>query len=151
MAQTTILVVDDEPAITASLSYCLEQEGYEVISAGDGKEAVQKVMDHIPDLIISDVMMPEVDGYELCRRIRQYYRTRHIPFLFLSAKSTSESKLQGLELGCDDYITKPFDLTELITKVRRIIEQRAAAVESGLAGKVRRIIEQNTAARDESG
>jgi DNA-binding response OmpR family regulator len=149
MAQTTILVVDDEPAITASLSYCLEQEGYKVISAQDGKEAVQKVMEHTPDLIISDVMMPEVDGHELCRRIRKYYRTRHIPFLFLSAKSTSESKLQGLELGCDDYITKPFELTELITKVRRIIKQKKAAPESELPAKVQRIIEQKAAARDD--
>jgi len=126
MDQQTILVVDDEPAITASLSYCLEQEGFHVILAGSGEEAAKYVVDQVPDLIISDVMMPGMDGFEFCRRIRDYYKTRDIPFLFLSAKSGEESKLRGMELGGDDYISKPFDLNELVTKVRRILADRPA-------------------------
>jgi DNA-binding response OmpR family regulator len=130
MTQRTILVVDDEPAITASLSYCLEQEGYHVVAASNGEDAARKVLDAVPDLIISDIMMPGVDGYELCRRIRAYYKTREIPFLFLSAKSTAESKVRGMKLGSDDYITKPFDLNELITKVGRILSRSPAQSDS---------------------
>lgn len=121
MSQHTILVVDDEPAITASLAYCLQQEGYAVIMASNGEEAARKVISEVPDLIISDIMMPGIDGYEFCRRIREYYKTREIPFLFLSAQSTVESKLKGMKLGGDDYITKPFDLSELVIKVKRIL------------------------------
>jgi DNA-binding response OmpR family regulator len=130
MSQHTILVVDDEPAITASLSYCLEQEGYRVIVASSGEDAARKILNSIPDLIISDIMMPGVDGYELCRRIRDYYKTREIPFLFLSAKSTAESKIRGMKLGSDDYITKPFDLRDLITKVGRLLSRAGAPSDS---------------------
>lgn len=124
MDHRTILVVDDEPAITASLAYCLEQEGYRVVVASNGEEAVRLVMHEVPDLIVSDIMMPRVDGYELCRRIRTYYKTNTIPFLFLTAKTAAESKLKGMRLGSDDYITKPFDLSELLLKVRRILDCR---------------------------
>jgi len=130
MSQHTILVGDDEPAITASLAYCLEQEGYRVVVASNGEEAARQVLDSVPDLIISDIMMPGVDGFELCRRIREYYKTREIPFLFLSAKSTIESKLQGMKLGGDDYITKPFDLADLVLKVRRILARRKSVSDS---------------------
>jgi len=124
MDHRTILVVDDEPAITASLAYCLEQEGYRVVVASNGEEAVRLVMHEVPDLIVSDIMMPRVDGYELCRRIRTYYKTNTIPFLFLTAKTAAESKLKGMRLGSDDYITKPFDLSELLLKVRRILDRK---------------------------
>ncbi|MFH1279891.1 MAG: response regulator [Candidatus Eisenbacteria bacterium] len=124
MSQHRILVVDDEPAITASLAYCLEQEGYRVLVAENGEEAARTVIREVPDLIISDITMPGVDGYEFCRRIREYYKTRDIPFLFLSAQSTLESKLKGMKLGGDDFITKPFDLSELVVKVKRILGRR---------------------------
>jgi DNA-binding response OmpR family regulator len=121
MSQHTILVVDDEPAIVASLAYCLEMEGYRVLTASNGEDAARKILEVVPDLIISDIMMPGVDGYELCRRIRLYYKTRRVPFLFLTAKTAAESKLKGMKLGGDDYITKPFDLSELVLKVRRVL------------------------------
>lgn len=126
MSRKTILVVDDEPAIIASLAYCLEQEGFRVILAPNGEEALNQVLAQVPDLIISDIMMPGIDGYEFCRRIREYYKTRQIPFLFLSAKGTVENKLKGMKMGGDDYITKPFELSELILKVRRILARRPA-------------------------
>ncbi|MFH1679460.1 MAG: response regulator, partial [Candidatus Eisenbacteria bacterium] len=107
MSQHTILVVDDEPAIVASLAYCLEMEGFRVITASNGEDAARKILKVVPDLIISDIMMPGVDGYELCRRIRSYYKTRQVPFLFLTARSAAESKVRGMKLGGDDYITKP--------------------------------------------
>lgn len=121
-----ILVVDDEPAITLSLSFCLEQEGYRVLMAESGQKAVEIVVDDVPDLIISDVMMPEMDGFEFCRRIRDYYRTRQIPFLFLSAMNTPESQEFGMKLGCTDYISKPFNVSELVLKVRSILQEQEA-------------------------
>ena len=129
MSQPTILIVDDEPAITASLSYCLEKEGFDVQTAGSGEEAVRTVLDRVPDLIISDVMMPGMDGYEFCRRIREYYKTGDIPFLFLTARDNPESAEKGKQFGCTEYITKPFDLNELVRRVRSILGSRAAAPE----------------------
>ena len=125
-----ILIVDDEPAITCSLSYCLKKEGYNVLVAENGLDAVRMVVNHIPDLIISDIMMPEVDGYEFCRRIREYYRTRKIPFIFLTARSTDENKIEAVRLGGDDFVTKPFDLGELMLKVRRTLDRKLSATQS---------------------
>ena len=119
-----ILIVDDEPAITLSLSFCLEQEGYRVLMAESGQKAVEIVVNDVPDLIISDVMMPEMDGFEFCRRIREYYKTRQIPFLFLSAMSTRESQEFGMQMGGTDFIPKPFNVSELVLKVRAILREQ---------------------------
>ncbi len=127
MSQATILIVDDEPAITCSLSYSLRQEGYNVLVAENGLDAVKMVVNQLPDLIISDIMMPEVDGYELCRRIREYYKTKEIPFIFLTAKSTDANKIEAVRLGGDDFMIKPFDLKKLILKVQRTLESRLTA------------------------
>ncbi len=126
MSRETILIVDDEPSITTSLSFCLRQEGYEVLVAENGLDAVKRVMESVPDLIISDITMPEVDGYEFCRRIREYYRTKSIPFIFLTARSTDENKLKAVRMGGDDYMTKPFDLPRLVVKIRQTLEARLA-------------------------
>ncbi len=127
MATHKILVVDDQQAITCSLSFCLIKEGYEVLVAENGLDAVKMVVNNTPDLIISDIMMPEVDGYELCRRIREYHKTRDIPFIFLTARTTDDNKVKAIQMGGDDYIVKPFDLQELLLKVRRKLEQRVPA------------------------
>ncbi len=123
MSKPIIMIVDDEDAITSSLSYCLQKEGYEVLVAYNGADAIKMVVNRVPDLIISDIMMPEVDGFEFCRRIRDYYKTRTIPFIFLTAKTTDRDKVEAVRLGGDDYVTKPFDLQELILKVQRSLEK----------------------------
>ncbi|NNE08459.1 MAG: response regulator [Gemmatimonadetes bacterium] len=123
MSKPVIMIVDDEDAITSSLSYCLQKEGYEVLVAYNGADAIKMVVNRVPDLIVSDIMMPEVDGFEFCRRIRDYYKTRDIPFIFLTAKTTDRDKVEAVRLGGDDYVTKPFDLQELILKVRRSLEK----------------------------
>lgn len=127
MSKPIIMIVDDEDAITSSLSYCLQKEGYEVLVAFNGADAIKMVVKRVPDLIISDIMMPEVDGFEFCRRIRDYYKTREIPFIFLTAKTTDRDKVEAVRLGGDDYITKPFDLQELILKVRRSIKSESVS------------------------
>ena len=95
-----------------------------------GEGAATQVLGSVPDLILSDIMMPGVAGFELCRSIREYHKTREIPCLFVSAKSPIESKLQGMKLGGDDYITKPFDLADLVLKVRRILARRKSVSDS---------------------
>lgn len=106
-----ILVVDDEPSITEFVSYALQKENYTVDTAGDGEQALTLIEQKPYDLYILDIMLPGIDGYELCRRIRASYDT---PILFLSARDGEVNKIIGLELGADDYLAKPFGIRELI-------------------------------------
>ena len=113
-----ILAVDDSPTIRKLVSLTLEREGFEVITACDGLEAVQLLSEHMPNLILSDVNMPRLDGYKLCRFVKKCERTKHIPVVMLSGKDGVFDKLRGKMFGCGDYITKPFESAELIEKVR---------------------------------
>ena len=110
-----ILVVDDEPSITEFVSYALQKENYTVDTAGDGEQALALIEQKPYDLYILDIMLPGIDGYELCRRIRASYDT---PILFLSARDGEVNKIIGLELGADDYLAKPFGIRELNARVR---------------------------------
>ncbi|MGE5682792.1 MAG: response regulator transcription factor [Bacillota bacterium] len=112
-----ILLVDDEKDIIEFLQYYIEAEGYDVISANNGLDALRK-LEEMPDLIILDVMMPVMDGYEVCSRIRNNKLFWHIPILFLTAKSTETDELKGLELGADDFITKPISPKKLIARIK---------------------------------
>ncbi|HID93510.1 MAG TPA: response regulator [bacterium (Candidatus Stahlbacteria)] len=112
-----ILVVDDEPYMVKLLEYNLRKGGYEVITAYNGYEALQKVEQTKPDLIIADVKMPQMDGYELCRRLRSNAETKSIPFVFLTAKGQISERIEGLKKGADDYITKPFNPQELLARI----------------------------------
>jgi YesN/AraC family two-component response regulator len=105
------------------LQDCLASD-YRVIEAIDGEDGLQIAIDKIPDLIISDVMMPRMDGFQLCQRLKSDERTSHIPIILLTARATAESKIKGLELGADDYILKPFDRAELQVRAKNLIEQR---------------------------
>jgi len=136
----TILVADDDPAIVRLVEINLKLEGYDVLTAEDGEEALHMVIDHLPALILLDVMMPKLDGYEVCERIRADGRTRHINVIMLTAKSLSADKIVGLTAGADDYVLKPFDPMELIARVRSTLrrskEMRAISPLTGLAGNV---------------
>lgn len=128
----TVLVVDDEQNIVNIIAFNLKKEGYEVLTAGDGEEAVEIVEKHQPDLILLDIMMPKMDGYEACRKIREKY---NIPIIMLTARAEELDKVLGLEMGADDYVTKPFGTRELIARVkanlRRSVVKNEPAVEKG--------------------
>ncbi|MDO4851000.1 MAG: response regulator transcription factor [Actinomycetota bacterium] len=136
-----ILAVDDEPSITDFVSYNLQKEGYIVDIATDGDSAVKMASENPYDLVILDVMLPGIDGYEVCRRIRASHST--IPVLFLSARNTELDKVVGLEIGGDDYLAKPFGVRELIARVKALL-RRSAQTESVAA-------EQDTGILDVSG
>jgi two-component system alkaline phosphatase synthesis response regulator PhoP len=112
-----ILVVDDEIYILHILDFSLGAEGYEVITAVDGEEALQKARTERPDLIVLDIMMPKVDGFEACRRLKADPETSPIPVILLTAKGREVDRQMGMEVGADDYIVKPFCPTRLIEKI----------------------------------
>lgn len=114
----TILVADDEPVNRALIQRRLERDGYRVLTAKNGSEAVEKTKESLPDLVILDVMMPEMDGMDACRLIKESEETRDIPIIFLSARDETEMKVSGLTLGANDYISKPFKAEELLARVR---------------------------------
>ncbi len=123
-----ILVVDDEPSITEFVSYNLKKEGYEVAVASTGDEALGLAKREPFDLVVLDVMLPGIDGYEVCRRLRA---ESEIPVLFLSARDTELDKVVGLEIGGDDYLAKPFGVRELQARVKALLRRRHAAGREG--------------------
>ena len=110
-----ILIVDDEKNIADIIAFNLKKEGYQVIKAGDGEEGVRMTMEENPDLILLDIMMPKMDGYEACKKIREKKNT---PIIMLTARAEELDKVLGLELGADDYVTKPFGVRELMARVK---------------------------------
>jgi two-component system alkaline phosphatase synthesis response regulator PhoP len=119
--QEKILIVDDEADIVKMLEYNLKKEGFRVISALDGHAGLKAVEKQRPDIIILDLMLPEIDGLEVCRSLRQNRDTMAIPVIMLTAKSQEADKIVGLELGADDYITKPFSPRELIARIKAVL------------------------------
>jgi DNA-binding response OmpR family regulator len=117
------LIVDDNEDFR-NFIYAIFKEKYHILLAGDGQQALKITLDKMPDLIIADVMMPKMDGYQLCREIKQDIRVSHIPIILLTAKAGDENKLQGIEAGADDYIAKPFNMEMLALKVSRILERQ---------------------------
>lgn len=115
---TKILVVDDEPPIVELVKFNLEKEGYEVVVAFDGMTAIDRTMEEKPNLIILDIMLPEVDGFEVCRSLSHNPQTKDIPIIMLTARGEEVDKILGLEFGADDYITKPFSPRELVARVK---------------------------------
>ena len=118
MTQPTVLLVEDEPAQREILRYNLEAEGFAVIAARDGEEALERIAEGLPDLILLDWMLPHVSGIEVCRRLRLRPETRSIPVIMLSARSEDVDKVRGLETGADDYVIKPYSVAELMARLR---------------------------------
>ncbi len=123
MAQKKILIVDDEKDIVELISYNLEQEGFAVIKAYDGQMAWERVKTAKPDLVVLDLMIPGIHGLEVCKLIRRDAATETLPIIMLTAKSDQVDKILGLELGADDYITKPFNVRELIARIRAVLRR----------------------------
>ena len=121
MSKARLLIVEDDFDISNMLRIYFTGQGYEVDIAPRGSDALQKTRQNLPHLIVLDIMLPDIDGYEVCRTLRTQTRTRHIPVIFLTQKDERSDKLQGLELGADDYITKPFDIEELKLRVQNAI------------------------------
>ncbi|MGB5637060.1 MAG: response regulator [Waterburya sp.] len=118
-----ILVVDDDLTLCKVLQNSLEQKGYQVISVNSGKDALVKFSQEIPDIIVSDISMPEMDGFEFCRQLRSQPSGKLIPFIFLSAKNELDDRIQGHTIGADNYLTKPFEMKELLANIEALIER----------------------------
>jgi diguanylate cyclase (GGDEF)-like protein len=141
VAGERVMVVDDDPFIARLLEIELRAAGYDVRLASDGREALETIGEWLPDLVLADVMMPNMDGFELTRRLRQDSRTATVSVIMLTARGLSADKLEGFSVGADDYIVKPFDTPELLARVRGVLrrakEMRAVSPLTGLPGNVR--------------
>ena len=126
MAKGKILVVDDEIYIVHILDFSLGMEGYQVITALDGEQALEKARAELPDLIVLDIMMPKLDGYETCKVLKSEEATKNIPVILLSAKGRNVDQKVGFEVGADDYITKPFSPRKLVERINAILGQSSS-------------------------
>lgn len=126
-SKPTILLVEDEPAQRAVLAYNLKSEGFDVIEAEDGEEALVMAQDSLPDLVLMDWMLPHVSGLEVCRRLKSGKATRALPVIMLSARSEELDKVRGLETGADDYMVKPYSVAELMARVRKELRRTRPA------------------------
>jgi two-component system phosphate regulon response regulator PhoB len=128
MDKPTILVVDDEEDIVELVELNIAREGYKVLTCGTGEEALEIAHSKLPDLVILDLMLPGIDGLEVCRRLKSHPKTEQIPIVILSAKGEEADIVTGLELGADDYITKPFSGKVLVARVRRVLRKSVAPI-----------------------
>jgi two-component system phosphate regulon response regulator PhoB len=124
----TILIVEDEPDVLELLSFHLQKAGYKTLTARDGPSGVTKVRDELPALVILDLMLPGLDGTDVCRQLKADPKTAHIPILMLTAKAEEVDRIVGLELGADDYVTKPFSPRELLLRIKSILRRAGGAV-----------------------
>ena len=128
LSNTKILVIEDEPSQVELLNFNLDRQGYDVVVAMDGEEGVQVARDELPDLILLDWMLPSLPGVEVCRHLRRNKATREIPIIMLTARSEERDKVRGLEVGADDYITKPYSIKELIARVQAALRRPSSQV-----------------------
>jgi two-component system phosphate regulon response regulator PhoB len=131
----SILVAEDESALMTLLRYNLEREGYRVLEAKDGEEAMLVAQEEKPDLVLLDWMLPQLSGIEVCRRLRGRQETRNVPIIMLTARGEESDRIRGLDTGADDYLTKPFSMTELLARLRAVMRR----IRPGLAEDVVKI------------
>lgn len=127
--KSRILIVDDEPDVLELLRFNLKEAGFDVVTADNGNDALQKTRQEHPDLVVLDLMIPEIDGLEVCKCLRADASTAAIPILILTAKSAEIDRVLGLEFGADDYVTKPFSPRELILRIKNVIRRRQTEAE----------------------
>jgi DNA-binding response OmpR family regulator len=123
--QAKVLVVDDEPAIVETVTYNLRQENYQTLEASDGEQCLDIAREQRPDLILLDVMLPPLNGFDVCKRLRQF---SDVPVIMLTARAAETDRVVGLEIGADDYVTKPFSMRELMARVRTVLRRRTVSV-----------------------
>lgn len=126
--KTTIVTADDDPRLLRLVARSLELEGYEVIATQDGEQALQAVEINVPDLVLLDVMMPKLDGFTVCTRIREFST---VPIIVMTARGQDKDKVRGLDLGADDYLTKPFSVDELLARIRAVLRRSSLATTEG--------------------
>src|SRR5436309_13253286 len=132
--KTTILTADDDPQLLRLIARNLQFEGYDVLTASDGKQALELIEHHVPDLVVLDVMMPKMDGFTVCQRVREF---SSVPIIIVTARGQDQDKVRGLDLGADDYLTKPFSVEELAARVRAVLRRaQFAASEQAAAMRV---------------
>ncbi|BAY51122.1 two-component response regulator [Thermostichus vulcanus NIES-2134] len=122
-----LLLVDDEPGVREAVSAYLEDSGFEVTAVANGQAALEYLETHVPDVIISDIMMPQMDGYAFLETVRQQPHLSHIPVIFLTARGMTRDRIQGYDAGCDAYLAKPFDPDELVAIIKNLLRRQAAA------------------------
>jgi two-component system, OmpR family, phosphate regulon response regulator PhoB len=122
-----VLIVDDERDLVRLLEFNLQEAGFETLAAYTGEEALQKVRQRVPDLVVLDLMLPDISGNEVCRQLRAFPRTRHVPVLMLTARTDEVDRVVGFEVGADDFVTKPFSVRELVLRIRAILRRGGGA------------------------
>jgi two-component system, OmpR family, phosphate regulon response regulator PhoB len=135
MLKPAVLIVEDEGALLTLLRYNLEREGYRVVEARDGEEALLVASEEKPDVVLLDWMLPQLSGIEVCRRLRTRQETRNVPILMLTARGEETDRIRGLDTGADDYIVKPFSMTELLARLRAVMRR----IRPGLAEDIVKI------------
>src|SRR5205823_13358857 len=118
--KTTILAADDDPQLLRLITRNLQLEGYDVLAASDGQQALELIENNAPDLVLLDVMMPRMDGFTVCYRVREF---SSVPIIIITARGQDQDKVRGLDLGADDYLTKPFSVDELLARVRAVLRR----------------------------
>jgi two-component system phosphate regulon response regulator PhoB len=131
MSKPTILIIEDERALVEVLTFNLRKEGFEVHSATDGQDGLRRAQTNLPDLIILDLMLPVIEGLEVCRVLKSGARTREIPLLILTARSEEVDEIVGFQMGADDYVTKPFKIKPLIQRIKALLRRKKNATSEG--------------------
>ena len=124
MTKPTVLIIEDERSLVEVLTYNLKKEGFEVLSALDGQEGLRRAQTSLPDLVVLDLMLPVIEGLEVCRQLRGGSRTKEIPILMLTARSEEVDEVVGFQLGADDYVTKPFKMKPLIQRIKALLRRK---------------------------
>jgi DNA-binding response OmpR family regulator len=136
MNPPSILLIDDEPNLLLGLEVIMRRAGYRVFTASDGKQGMLLAQQNLPDIIVSDVMMPPPNGFDLRKQLSQNPKTAAIPFIFLTARTAQVDKLHGLEAGADDYVTKPFDRQELLARIQAVLRRQSIGEQKGRKEKL---------------